>query len=275
MKHFASAFVSICLIFTATDAAAIGSAVRTVWGGSAEEVYDAGFMQMLMKNKGGGVGLFNMNLIENDAPGSGYSEKGEDSDVVWGNNRARKILTLDDPRAEKAWFVGIFEREVWFLPASQKKRLKPLYVTINGNTVKYDDWGIDKSILTFRWFEFPVKWLVKGKNVIGFACPDAQSKDEGWEVWLARADERFPSLEKRQISPHIFRHTTAMHLLQSGVDITVIALWLGHESPATTDMYVEADLTMKEKALKKLQDPSLKSVRYQADESILSFLESL
>jgi site-specific recombinase XerD len=89
------------------------------------------------------------------------------------------------------------------------------------------------------------------------------------------AAEQFPSLKKRQISPHTLRHTTAMHLLQSGVDITVIALWLGHESPATTHMYVEADLTMKEKALKKLQDPSLKSVRYQASDSILSFLESL
>jgi len=92
---------------------------------------------------------------------------------------------------------------------------------------------------------------------------------------VKKAAERFPSLKKRRISPHTFRHTTAMHLLQSGVDITVIALWLGHESPATTHLYVEADLTMKEKALKKLQDPSLKSVRYQADDSILSFLESL
>lgn len=92
---------------------------------------------------------------------------------------------------------------------------------------------------------------------------------------VKKAAERFPSLGKRQISPHTFRHTTAMHLLQSGVDITVIALWLGHESPATTHMYVEADLTMKEKALQKLQDPYLKSVRYQASDSILSFLESL
>lgn len=66
---------------------------------------------------------------------------------------------------------------------------------------------------------------------------------------VQEAAERFPSLKKRQISPHTLRHTTAMHLLQSGVDITVIALWLGHESPATTHVYVEADLTMKEKAL--------------------------
>jgi integrase len=49
-------------------------------------------------------------------------------------------------------------------------------------------------------------------------------------------------LAKRSISPHTMRHTTAMHLLQSGVDISVIALWLGHESPTTTHQYVEADL---------------------------------
>jgi integrase/recombinase XerD len=63
------------------------------------------------------------------------------------------------------------------------------------------------------------------------------------------ATSTMPSLAKRSISPHTLRHTTAMHLLQSGVDISVIALWLGHESPTTTHQYVEADLTMKAKAL--------------------------
>lgn len=58
-----------------------------------------------------------------------------------------------------------------------------------------------------------------------------------------------PSLLGRSISPHTLRHTTAMHMLQSGVDITVIALWLGHESPSTTHGYIEADLAMKERAL--------------------------
>ena len=66
-----------------------------------------------------------------------------------------------------------------------------------------------------------------------------------------------------------------MHLLQAGVDISVIALWLGHENPVTTHQYVEADLAMKEKALKKIQDPSLQNVRYQAKDSVLAFLDSL
>ena len=67
------------------------------------------------------------------------------------------------------------------------------------------------------------------------------------------AAERHPQLARRSISPHTIRHTTAMHLLQSGVDISVIALWLGHESPATTHMYLQADLAMKERTLNRLQ----------------------
>jgi integrase len=66
-----------------------------------------------------------------------------------------------------------------------------------------------------------------------------------------------------------------MHLLQSGVDISVIALWLGHESPTTTHMYVEADLAMKEKALAKLQEPDAQTPRYQAPDALLKFLKAL
>lgn len=66
-----------------------------------------------------------------------------------------------------------------------------------------------------------------------------------------------------------------MHLLQSGVDITVIAMWLGHESPATTHMYVEADLAMKERALAKLQEPPAPAKRYRASDRLLAFLDDL
>lgn len=84
-----------------------------------------------------------------------------------------------------------------------------------------------------------------------------------------------PQLAKRHISPHLIRHTTAMHLLQSGVDITVIALWLGHESPTTTHQYVEADLAMKEQALAKLQEPDAAVRRYKAPDSLIEFLKTL
>ena len=77
------------------------------------------------------------------------------------------------------------------------------------------------------------------------------------------------------MSPHCLRHSTAMYLLQSGVDISVIALWLGHESPTTTHQYVEADLAMKEKALARLQDPNLVARRFRADDALLELLLTL
>jgi len=92
---------------------------------------------------------------------------------------------------------------------------------------------------------------------------------------LATATERCPSLAGRRISPHTLRHTTAMHLLQSGVDITVIALWLGHEDTATTHQYVEADLAMKQAALQRLDEPALKHVRYKPPDRLLAYLEAL
>jgi site-specific recombinase XerD len=93
---------------------------------------------------------------------------------------------------------------------------------------------------------------------------------------IARAAQTHNSLTKRSISPHTIRHTTAMHLLQSGVAFNVIALWLGHESTVTTHRYVEADLAMKEKALARLQEPDTIPCRYHpADDELMRFLQSL
>ncbi len=89
------------------------------------------------------------------------------------------------------------------------------------------------------------------------------------------AAERCPSLTGRRVSPHTFRHTTAMHLLQAGVDITVIALWLGHESPTTTHGYLEADLTMKRAALAKVAEPTFVAEHYTPEPDLLRFLERL
>lgn len=89
------------------------------------------------------------------------------------------------------------------------------------------------------------------------------------------ASQQFPELAKRRIFPHMVRHSVAMHMLQAGVDITVIALWLGHESPVTTHRYVEADLQMKERALKALQAPSRVPLRYRPTDDLLRFLQSL
>jgi site-specific recombinase XerD len=95
-------------------------------------------------------------------------------------------------------------------------------------------------------------------------------------IAVARAAKVHSSLLNRSISPHSIRHTTAMHLLQSGVDFSVIALWLGHESTNTTHRYVEADLTMKDKALARLQEPDTKIDRYHpSDDALIQFLQSL
>jgi integrase/recombinase XerD len=66
-----------------------------------------------------------------------------------------------------------------------------------------------------------------------------------------------------------------MHLLQSGVDITVIAIWLGHEGTETTHLYVEANLTMKEQALSRIEEMPTPSLRYRASDELLRFLEEL
>jgi site-specific recombinase XerD len=95
------------------------------------------------------------------------------------------------------------------------------------------------------------------------------------ELAVARAANQAPSLLKKRISPHTLRHTTAMHLLQSGVPFNVIALWLGHESTATTHRYVEADLAMKEKALARLEAPDTTIRRFKAPDSLIQFLQTL
>jgi integrase/recombinase XerD len=71
------------------------------------------------------------------------------------------------------------------------------------------------------------------------------------------------------------RHTTAMHLLQSGTDTAVIALWLGHESPTTTHGYLEADLAMKERALARVAAPAVTAGRFKASDDLLAFLDRL
>lgn len=91
----------------------------------------------------------------------------------------------------------------------------------------------------------------------------------------AMARKACKTFRDRRVSPHLIRHTTAMHLLQSGVDMTVIALWLGHESTATTHMYVEADLTMKKRAIDKIEPPSHTRRKYQPSDRLLAFLEAL
>lgn len=91
----------------------------------------------------------------------------------------------------------------------------------------------------------------------------------------ATATTRCPSLRGKAIHPHVLRHTCAMSLLQAGVDTTVIALWLGHAGVRSTDAYVHADITIKEKALALTTPASARPGRYRPPDKVLAFLENL
>jgi integrase/recombinase XerD len=92
---------------------------------------------------------------------------------------------------------------------------------------------------------------------------------------VAEAAHMCPSLSDKHVTPHTLRHTAAMTLLQHGVNLTVIALWLGHESTETTQIYIHADMKLKEQALGHATPGGVVPDRYCAPDSLLAFLESL
>jgi integrase/recombinase XerD len=136
-------------------------------------------------------------------------------------------------------------------------------------------WGETARVLQ-AWFR------ELGARPDAVAFPSARGQPlsrDGVDFLLRRAvstaARSCPSLKTKRVSPHVLRHTTAMHLLQAGVDVAVIALWLGHESIETTHVYVEADLATKERALEKLEPVDARFARYRADDELLAFLANL
>jgi integrase/recombinase XerD len=91
----------------------------------------------------------------------------------------------------------------------------------------------------------------------------------------ATAQRHCPSLKRKRVTPHVLRHTAAMQLLHHGVDRSVIALWLGHESIETTQIYLHADMRMKEQALARTTPLGTKPGRYRPDDQLLAFLDGL
>jgi len=92
---------------------------------------------------------------------------------------------------------------------------------------------------------------------------------------IAIARHTCPSLERKRVTPHVLRHTAAMELLQAGVDRAVIALWLGHESLETTQIYLDANLALKDAILDKMTPVGGKPGRYRPDDQLLTFLNAL
>jgi len=83
-----------------------------------------------------------------------------------------------------------------------------------------------------------------------------------------------PTIASKNVTPHTLRHTAAMALLHAGVDTSVISLWLGHASPQSTQPYLHADMTIKQRALDRVAPPNTTAGRYQAPDSLLAYLDT-
>jgi integrase/recombinase XerD len=94
-------------------------------------------------------------------------------------------------------------------------------------------------------------------------------------LYATAARRTCPTLTSKNVTPHVLRHSAAMALLHAGTDITVIALWLGHESVTTTQIYLQADMTLKQQALDRTTPPASIPGRYKPPDQLLAFLEAL
>ncbi len=127
-----------------------------------------------------------------------------------------------------------------------------------------------------EWLKEPAR---DAGNLVFTNARGSQLSADGLQYIVAKhtaaASTYCPSLTKKRVTPHVLRHTAAMELLLAGVDRTVIALWLGHESIETTQIYLNANLAMKEEALAKVRPFGKKPPRYKPDDALLDFLKAL
>jgi site-specific recombinase XerD len=191
--------------------------------------------------------------------------------TTWGGRRDHALLlTLYNTGARVSELTGLRRPHVQFGPSTivqlfgkgRKERIVPL-------------WARTGRVLR-AWFD------ELGDATPDIAFPNAQGARltrHGVAYLLhdvaKRAEAACSSLTTKRVSPHVIRHTTAMHLLQAGVDLATIALWLGHERLETTHLYLEADLTLKERALQHVAPLGPPARRFKADRSLLAFLTSL
>lgn len=213
-----------------------------------------------------------------DRPLLGYLTRAEVQAVLdtpdpatWSGRRDRALFTVmynTGTRVSEA--IGLRREDVQLGPSAsvrvhgkgRKDRRVPL-------------WKATAALLT-EW----LKELTPGEgtplfpNRRGLPLSRSGVEDRLDRVVCAAADQCH-SLKDKNVSPHTLRHTTAMHLLQAGVDITLIALWLGHESSETTHYYVEADIEMKRRALSRIVEPPVKNGRRKKADELLDFLDRL
>ena len=154
----------------------------------------------------------------------------------------------------------------------------PSYVHIHGKGRKERDVPLWKSTAAFlrNFMESHISDST-GKLFVNRTDGDLTRSGVRYRLkcLVVKTLESVPSLKRKTITPHTFRHSVALNLLQSGVDISTIAIWLGHESILTTHKYMEADMEMKRRTLEKIQEPSDISYHFRPDDTMLAFLDSL
>lgn len=174
--------------------------------------------------------------------------------------------------------TGARASELTHMKCGQVSFSSPTMVQLHGKGRK--DRSVPLWPQTSRVLEHWFRVLHADENALAFpslhlSALSADALDRLLKRAVKKAIPKCPDLVQKNITPHVIRHTTAMHLLQSGVDIAVIALWLGHESIETTHGYVEADLELKQSALDRLTPVAGRVSRFKAGDSLLAFLAKL
>jgi site-specific recombinase XerD len=188
----------------------------------------------------------------------------------WGRRDYALLLTMYNTGARVSEICGLRQDQVTLATKSyvhlqgkgRKERSLPLWpITAKALKEWFRETGTGDGAVVFP--------SIRGEPLTRFAVHLLLRKA------VQAAVPRCPSLKRKCVSPHVVRHGTAMELLQSGVDIAVIALWLGHEHTETTDVYLQTNLAMKEKALEKFSPMGKPFRRFRATDKLLAFLESL
>lgn len=191
--------------------------------------------------------------------------------TTWGGRRDRTLLLL-------AVQTGLRVSELVKLDSQDIELGSGAHVRCTGKGRKERCTPLRKEIVAAlrAWID------ERGNNPQTPLFPNAQGgrlSRDGVEYLLHKhvttASQQCPSLKTKNISPHVLRHTAAMDLLQHGVDRSVIALWLGHEALETVNVYVHANLKMKEEALAKTTPLEVSPGRYCPDDRLLAFLKNL
>lgn len=191
--------------------------------------------------------------------------------TTWGGRRDRTLLLL-------AVQTGLRVSELVKLDRQDIELGSGAHVRCTGKGRKERCTPLRKEIVAAlrAWID------ERGNNLQAPLFPNAQGgrlSRDGVEYLLRKhvdtASQQCPSLKTKKISPHVLRHTAAMDLLQHGVDRSVIALWLGHETLETVNVYVHANLKMKEEALAKTTPLEVSPGRYFPDDGLLAFLKNL